>query len=366
MEKRKILLVDDEPEVLETIDNFLEEDDLSYEIMKVPNGMVALKLIEKNRPELIITDWDMPGMDGVELIKALKTNKDMADIPIIMCTGKMISSENLYTSLKAGAVDYIRKPIDKLELIARTRANLHLADNYTRIKNMVVTKDKMFSLIAHDLLGPIGALLGLSNHALECGDKLEIDDQKKYIKLINDGATKAYTLVNNLLTWARTQTDRISFSPKIHPVNDIIKDVLKLFEVRTGVKEISLIAEMDDDLIVLADKDMLQTVLRNLISNAVKFTHRGGQVRVEAHRTIEDNKEFVEISVKDNGLGLEPEIKNNLFKIDKNVSTPGTEKESGTGLGLILCKEFVEKHKGKIWVESEAGKGSAFYFTLPV
>jgi signal transduction histidine kinase len=169
-------------------------------------------------------------------------------------------------------------------------------------------------------------------------------------------------LLENLLEWANSQRGKISFNPIPLNLNEIFKEEFKMLDEMAGRKYIKLNSRFTDDLTIVADKNMIKTILRNLISNAIKFTNKNGKVEVTA---TSDNKQVM-ISVSDSGIGMTKETMAKLFRIDSNLSTHGTENEKGTGLGLILCKEFVEKHGGKIWVESESGKGSIFRFTLPM
>ncbi len=362
-----ILVVDDSQDNLKTISSFLKETELPLTILKAPNGKIACTLAEKKLPDLIIMDWEMPEMDGIETLKYLKNIEATKDIPVIMCTGKMTTSEHLKTALEAGAVDYIRKPVDKTELSARVYSMLKLSESYREIKLLNATKDKFFSIIAHDLKSPFSALLGFSELLLENHATYDDAEREEYIRFINDGSIKTYKLLENLLTWAQSQTGRIKFTPEKINIEELINEIISLLEEPAGNKEIKLISNTERDLSVNADKNMINTVIRNLISNAIKFTPKGGDITVKSHKTTdENNQEFVKISIKDSGVGISPEIQTKLFKITENVSTKGTEKEAGTGLGLILCKEFVEKHNGKIWVESEVGKGSNFKFTIPL
>ncbi len=235
-----------------------------------------------------------------------------------------------------------------------------------KLKELNATKDKFFSIIAHDLKSPFTALLGFSNLLMENYAKYNEEKRKRYIKFINDNLIKTYKLLENLLTWAHSQIGRIEFLPEKINIKTLIYEIISLLEEVAQNKNIKLLDNTESSLFVYADKNMIDTVLRNLITNAIKFTPKGGEIIIKAHTlTDENNQKITEITVKDSGVGISPEIQSNLFKITETISTKGTENETGTGLGLILCKEFVEKHDGKIWVESEEGKGSIFHFMLP-
>ena len=224
------------------------------------------------------------------------------------------------------------------------------------------SKDKFFSIIAHDLKNPFSSIIGLSEMLIEEIKSSDNQAIKEYSGLINVSAVRTFRLLENLLEWANTQRGKTSFTPVSLNLNELFNEDFGIFLELAKGKNIQLKNSIRDNLTILADKNMLKTILRNLISNAIKFTHKNGKVEVNA---IIENQ-YLKISIIDNGIGMTKEIIEKLFKIDANLSTRGTENEKGTGLGLILCKEFVERHGGKIWVESEDGKGSIFRFILPL
>ena len=223
------------------------------------------------------------------------------------------------------------------------------------------SKDKFFSIIAHDLKNPFNTIIGFSEmlkEEVKSGDHESIGE---YAGLINTSAVQTFRLLENLLEWANSQRGKILFSPIPIKLSELYNEELSVLNDMAKGKDIELKSSYPENLTIFADKNMMKTILRNLISNAIKFTHKNGKVEVKA---MIGNR-LVEISVSDTGIGMTNETKAKLFKIDANLSTPGTENEKGTGLGLFLCKEFIEKHGGKIWVESEPGKGSTFKFILP-
>ncbi len=365
MDKYSVLIVDDSPVNLVTISNYLKKSEFLFTLYKAPNGKVACMLAEEKLPDLIIMDWEMPEMNGIEATKYLKSLESTKDIPVIMATGVMTSPKHLKTALEAGAVDYIRKPIDKTELTARVYSILKLAESYKKIKLLNATKDKFFSIVAHDLKNPLHALMGLSDLLLK--NHASYDDQKReiFIKSINDSSTKTYKLLKNLLTWANSQSGNIDFSPEKINVKKLIDEIISLLIETSAGKNINMLNSAEKDTFVFADRNMLELIFRNLVTNAIKFTPKGGEISLKS-RLISDefNQEYVEITVKDSGVGISPEIQTKLFNITENNSTLGTEKETGTVLGLLLCKDFIEKHNGEIWVESEVDKGSKFIFTI--
>lgn len=232
--------------------------------------------------------------------------------------------------------------------------------NY-RLQESNATKDKLFSIIAHDLKNPFAVILSLSETVSESFRVLEEDELEECLKKMHSSAQKVYELLANLLTWSRSQTGNIQFNPEKLKLNPIVLENAELLRNQYELKNIKLNIEIDPDFMVWADSNMLNTVIRNLISNAIKYTRNKGVIDVSGT----ERDDYIEIVVKDNGVGIHKETMDKLFKIEHKVSSPGTNDERGTGLGLILCKEFVEKHGGRIWLASELGKGSTFYFTIP-
>jgi len=359
---RNILIVDDQPENLQAIADIFIKSKLHYEITQAPNGKIALKIIEKVVPDLIITDWEMPEMDGIEFIKQLKQNTNTADIPVIMCTGVMTSSKNLETALQAGAVDYIRKPIDEIELIARTKANLHLADNYTKIKQLNESKNKIFSIIGHDLKGPVGNMKSFLDMILSKQIDLNYDEIIDFLGLLEKQSTATYNILVNLLAWANSQLNNTVFNPEKQKINSAVETNIVLLENIASKKNISINNKTSDDLVAVFDLNLISTVVRNLIANAIKFTSENGTITIN----VEQDESQTLVSVTDNGIGICSERLETIFNDASFETTLGTNNEKGSGLGLKLCKDFVEQHNGKIWVESEAKKGSNFIFSIPV
>jgi len=223
------------------------------------------------------------------------------------------------------------------------------------------SKDKFFSIIAHDLRNPFNTLMGFSDALLKDLENYSIDDAKVILNMINSTSKMGNDLLENLLLWSRAETGRIPYEPGSLNLRIIVESNIHFMNAQAQMKNIQIIEEIEPAIMVMADENMLNTILRNLISNAIKFTYENGQIIIKA-RVVHPN---IEIAVCDNGVGISESTIKKLFQFETNISTQGTSSESGTGLGLILCKEFVEKHGGKIWVESEKDKGSDFKFTIP-
>lgn len=231
-----------------------------------------------------------------------------------------------------------------------------------QLEELNATKDKLFSIIGHDLKNPFGTLINFSEMLME--DYLELTDEEKitYIHMINEASQTGHEILDNLLQWSKTQSGKLEFLPKKVELNEIVEANIALLKSAASHKGIEIFSAVNGGTEVFADKVMLKTVFRNLIGNAIKFSHKGGTIKIDS----KSNGEFVEIVVSDNGVGMSKAAKEKLFNPTVFNSTAGTANEQGTGLGLLLCKEFVEKNGGKIWVESEEGKGSDFKFTIPI
>lgn len=229
------------------------------------------------------------------------------------------------------------------------------------------SKDKFFSIVSHDLKGPFNAILGFSEILTREWNDFTDDERQHFVLNIHSSAQNTFKLLENLLAWSLAQTGRQNFNPFPVDLSVVSNDMVILLRDQAEKKQIKMFTAVNFGTVVLADEQMVRTVIRNLISNAIKFTPEGGQIKVfaESHRDEADQKEMIRICVTDTGIGIPQENLDKLFRIDQQVRTSGTANEKGTGLGLILCKELIDKHGGKIWVESELGKGSKFCVTLP-
>ncbi len=230
------------------------------------------------------------------------------------------------------------------------------------LEQLIQTKDRFLSIIAHDLKNPFTSLLGFADLAYTEFDEITDQEKKSYLGIIRQSSQHIYSLLENLLTWSRAQSGRIDFNPESVNLHEVVDSSIELVRTASENKHISVFADFNQDVVVKADKNMLSTVLRNLLSNAIKFTPSEGSVTVSCKSS---NGRAV-LSVSDTGVGLDQDELSRLFKIDGNLKNPGTNNETGTGLGLILCQEFMNIHKSKIIAESTPGKGSVFSFSLDV
>lgn len=247
------------------------------------------------------------------------------------------------------------------DISERMKTENLLKENEARLNDLIATKDKFFSIIAHDLRIPFNGILGFLDLLDNQYEEIEDSEKRKFIRLIAENAQNTLTLLENLLEWSKSQTGKHSFQPTNQKLKPIIDNVVGTLTPVLNLKNLALNSIVPDDLEIFADNRMLMTILHNLISNAIKYSYSEGTIEIIA---LPKNDE-IEITVSDIGIGMSEEFSRTLFRIDEHFSTPGTSNEKGSGLGLILCKDFIEMHNGKIWVESKPEKGSRFIFTIP-
>lgn len=356
--KFKVLIVDDVPKNIQVAANILQEE--GYQMAFAQNGKTALSMVQSNKFDLILLDIMMPGMDGFEVCERLREEPATRNIPIIFLTAKT-DTESIVRGFEIGAMDYVTKPFNGSELLVRVKTHLDLNRTKEKLREANATKDKFFSIIAHDLKNPFNAVLGLTNLLIDQYDSFDDDKKKSLIQDICQSSEQGYKLLENLLDWSRMQTGKVEWRPDEIDLYTYTFENISFLKSNADNKKIKLLSSINKGVTVYADPNMVTMIIRNLLSNAIKFTKENGEVRISS----ESIGSYEEITVTDTGVGIKEDNTKKLFRIDIHHSTLGTLKEVGTGLGLILCKEFAERNGGKIWVESEFGKGSDFKFTLP-
>ena len=242
-----------------------------------------------------------------------------------------------------------------------TGLELLVEQRTSKLVEIVSTNAKFLSIIAHDLRNPFSSILGILELLKMSLKELDKNEIEKYIEIVYNSANNTLTLLDNLLVWAVSQNKEKNFRPIKINLYELLREEIENLKTLASQKQITLRHSVKPDLNVTVDIQMVKTILRNLINNAIKYTNVNGEIIIDANEV----NQYIEIAIKDNGIGISAEDQRKLFKIDAFHSTPGTHDERGTGLGLLLCKEFVELHGGNIRIESEAGKGSIFAFTLP-
>ncbi len=286
--------------------------------------------------------------------------KQLTEISVIAALLILIASAVIGLIWRNQRVGYYIKQLEYEH--ERNQALEALKESEAQLRELNATKDKFFTIIAHDLKSPFNSIIGLSELLAEKMNKKDYDGIEEYSKIIQSSSWRAMDLLTNLIVWSRLQTGKMVFKPELVDIESLITEVTELSKDSARQKSISVFIEVTSSLNILADKAMISSVFRNLISNAIKFTNPRGNISISA---IQNDSE-IKVTVSDDGIGITKDALEKLFLIEGSVSTPGTMREEGTGLGLILCKDFVLKHGGKIWAESEVGKGSRFIFTIPV
>jgi two-component system, sensor histidine kinase and response regulator len=351
-----ILLIDDNLNNLKVTAYYLRE--CGFKVLIATNGELGLDTANHNRPDLILLDVMMPGIDGFETCRRLQADPITHEIPVIFMTA-LAETNHKVIGFQAGAVDYVIKPIQQEELLARITTHLRIRELTKQLRKANADKDKFFSIVAHDLKGPFMPLLGnlqLLERALYI---LPPEEIKSMIGDSSRAANQVYRLLEDLLDWAQLQMGRMVYQPELLNLYELCQETLQILTPTARSKGIELKNEVPDMLPVYADKKMLTIIIRNLVNNALKFTAQGS-VTIAAVLS----SGMVEIAIKDTGIGIEPQNLDKLFKMEVHHTTAGTAKEKGTGLGLILCKEMVEIHGGQIQAES-AGQGATIKFTVP-
>ncbi len=365
MNTATILIVDDNPTNLQVLLSSLQE--IGFETLIAQSGEGALRQVKYAQPDLILLDVMMPGIDGFETCRRLKENNTTREIPVIFMTALSDTVDKI-KGFEVGGVDYITKPFQHEEVLARVNTHLtilklqqQIQKKNEQLRELNASKDKFFSIIAHDLKTPFSALLGFTRTVADSVVNFSLDEMTEIFIDLQKSAENLYALLENLLSWSRIQRGVMEHQPDHIDVHELVVQNVTLFTPNAKQKQITLLNSVRKETFAYADKNMIDSVIRNLLSNALKFTDANGSVEVSA--TQED--QFIKVSIADTGVGICEEDISKLFRIDVKYKNPGTAGEEGTGLGLNLCKDLIEKNGGKIWVESDAGKGTTFRFTLP-
>lgn len=363
--KQLILVVDDQPNNLKVIASFLQE---SYALSFANNADRAMKTLERVIPDLIMLDIMMPDIDGYELCKMIKAIDRLKEVPIIFLSAKS-DIEDVIKGFDYGAVDYITKPFNMKEVKTRIKTHIELsrAKRFIQKQNeeLIQTnaeKDKFFSIISHDLRSPFSGFLGITQMMSEDFDSFSRDEMQSLATDMRKSANTLYNLLENLLEWSKVKRGIMSFNPQNLNLYELVDTAASSMKILATNKEIEILINIDKSIEVFCDYNMISTVFRNLISNAIKFSLRGGKVEVQS--THCDDEKYIKVMVKDYGIGMNENMIEKLFDIKYKTSRPGTENEASSGLGLILCKEFVVKNNGRIFVDSKENNGTSFVFTL--
>lgn len=362
----KLLVVDDVQTNVFLLKALLSKE--GYGILVANNGQEALEVIRNENPDLILLDVMMPGMDGFEVAERLKSEEYRCEIPIIFLTA-LDDTQSIVNGFKLGAGDFISKPFRKEELMVRIKHQLSLVaarriieEKNEELRKTIAGRDKMYSVIAHDLRSPMASMKMLLNTIMMSVEKDKIDpDIFDMLEMSNKTSEEVFSLLDNLLKWTKSQLGKLTVIPQKLDISGLTDGVVEVMNSVAEVKHIKLIRTDHESFFVYVDIEMIKSVLRNLISNAVKFSNPDSEIKVGIK--AEDGK--VIVSVTDSGKGIKKEDQHKLLKDSTHFTTYGTNSEEGSGLGLLLCRDFARKNGGELWFESEENLGSVFSFSLP-
>ena len=362
----KLLVVDDVQTNVLLLKALLGKE--GYGILVANNGQEALEVIRNKNPDLILLDVMMPGMDGFEVAERLKSEEFRCEIPIIFLTA-LDDTQSIVNGFKLGVGDFISKPFRKEELMVRIKHQLSLVaarriieEKNEELRKTIAGRDKMYSVIAHDLRSPMASMKMLLNTIMMSVEKDKIDpDIFDMLEMSNKTSEEVFSLLDNLLKWTKSQLGKLTVIPQKLDISGLADGVVEVMNSVAEVKHIKLIRTDHESFFVYVDIEMIKSILRNLISNAVKFSNPDSEIKVGIK--AEDGK--VIVSVTDSGKGIKKEDQHKLLKDSTHFTTYGTNSEEGSGLGLLLCRDFARKNGGELWFESEENLGSVFSFSLP-
>ena len=355
-----ILVVDDMHKNIQILGNILRE--ANYLIEFATNGYDALDWLKTRSFDLILLDVMMPGINGFDTCKKIKENPATKEIPIIFITAKN-DSKDITHGFNIGAVDYITKPFNTEELLARVSTHLKIQSQKKELLYQNSFKSILMSVIAHDLRTPLSIISNMTNVAKTKKDQNKISELSEAIEIIDNSIKESFTIVNDLLVWGRVQFGKIKAKPVSLSLFVLVSELSQLFASNLTEKRLTIINEVSPEVSITTDKDLLKIVLRNLLTNAIKFSPFGGKIRV--NYSLSDDGSF-SVNVSDSGVGISKEKINQLFSVEKKIMTSNTFSEAGMGLGLFLCNDIIEFLEGGITIESEVKKGTTFHVKLPV
>lgn len=367
MQKHLILIIDDNQQNLQILQTMLEKAE--YTVSTCSSAFVAIDYLKNTIPDIILLDIAMPKMDGYELCSIFKRDPNLKEIPVVFVTG-LANEDNIVKAFECGASDYITKPFKMAELLARVRLQLELKRTKEKLEkarllseDKVTSKNKFISVISHDLRGPFQGILGLSSMLRNEFEHLSEEEKHHFIDIIDSSLNGVYKLIENLLSWSLIEDGKFKLYPEVVSIRQIVEDQLNLYRITIKEKEIRVENSTPKEVQILADHNALSTVLRNVISNAVKFTPRGCSIKISCSIVSKDE---IIISVKDSGSGLEESLIHDLTQAKelRLKTMPGTNRERGSGIGLLLCRELIHLMDGEIKINVEKGKSTDFMIIL--
>ncbi len=361
----RILAVDDIPSNLLTLQAILPSEE--FLLRGAGSSDQAFRLLDSEVFDLVLLDVILPGLDGYSIAKAIKNSTRTAAIPIIFLT-ELSTEDEVVKGFEAGGVDFVSKPFRRAELLLRLRTHLALKDKNVALEKAAAElllanqeRDRFLSILAHDLKNPFAGFVSLVQEILSHVSQLDTAELQEVLLTMDQTAKNVYRLLETLLDWGLSKTGTLVLDRQPLPLSYLLEEALEPLEESFRRKEIGVDCDVQFELIV-ADRYTVVSILRNLLSNAMKFTPSGGKVFVGTTRV----DSMIELTVADTGIGIAPARKELLFRPEHKVTTFGTAKEPGTGLGLILCSEFAARNGGSLRVESDPGRGTTFFLRLPL
>ncbi len=366
----KILIVDDVMSNVLLLKVLLTNE--KFQIITANNGLQAIEQVNAEKPDLILLDVMMPDMSGFEVAQKIKENPKTTEIPIIFLTA-LNSTSDIVKGFQLGANDFITKPFNKEELIIRVYHQISLIaakriiiSQTEELRRTITARDKLYSVIAHDLRSPIGSVkMVLNMLILNLPSSMIGPEMFELLTMANQTTEDVFSLLDNLLKWTKSQVGKLKVVYQNFNINQVVEGVVEIFSMVAELKEIKIefdTSNLTDNIEVRGDIDMVKTVVRNLITNAIKFSNPSSTIKIK----IRTDSRFAIVAIEDFGCGIDDEDQKKLLHEDTHFSTFGTNNEEGSGLGLLLCKDFIVKNNGDLWFTSEKNKGSIFSFSVPL
>lgn len=364
----KVLIVDDVISNVLLLKVLLTNE--KFNIVTAGNGTQALEQVKKEKPDLVLLDVMMPDISGFEVAQQMKADPEMSEIPIIFLTA-LNSTADIVKGFQVGGNDFISKPFNKEELIIRVTHQISLVAakriivaQTEELRRTIMGRDKLYSVIAHDLRSPMGSIKMVLNMLILNLPRETIGEEMyELLTMANQTTEDVFSLLDNLLKWTKSQIGKLKVVYQDINLVEVVEGVSEIFMMVASLKSIKIVQDVPvEHVAVRADIDMIKTVIRNLISNALKFSNEGSDVVV----SLVAEGDMAIVSVKDSGCGIDEDNQKKLLHTDTHYSTFGTNNEEGSGLGLLLCQDFVIKNGGKLWFTSKKGEGSTFSFSVPL
>ncbi|MDD3078988.1 MAG: hybrid sensor histidine kinase/response regulator [Paludibacter sp.] len=354
-----VLIIDDNPMNLLVAAKSLEN--YGVKTLTAESGKEGLEMLKVHTPSLILLDIMMPEMDGYEVCRKIKQEDKWKDIPVIFLTANS-HMENLVEGFDAGGVDYITKPFKQEELLVRIKNHIELAESKKTIVEMIRSRDKLYSIIAHDVRSPLSGILQTIDAIDQGFIDVNSEDFKEIMHHLRIRTRETNTLLTSLLQWTRLQADTIVLDFQFVNIKQVLHSCIELLGANAQDKKIQINLAVDEDVYAWCDEVSVHTIFRNIISNAIKFTKESGFIEIKVIRKTAS----VEISVADNGVGMAEETVRKIFRENQHYTSSGTANEQGTGLGLMLVKDFIRKNNGHIEVSSTLNVGTKIVVKLPL